>query len=1048
MEKDDRRNGPILTKVESTQIFGNIEEIYHLHLSIAEQLDRAINEDECISSIFLTNSVELLRVYQPYTKFYDKTIEAIHTLEKTNPRFYAYLKICEHKIELGKQHLADLMIRPIQRLPSILLLLERLLKYTSITHIDYQLLIDSLDKLREIAKKLNEERGKTEKHLSMFNIVNSIDNCPPELLAAHRDYIEKFHVIELSQELTTTRTHLILFLFSDCLEVTKLRVNMWKTPGMKTSKTYKHIALIQLSDIRSLFDINSLSLTIDETEQFGILCSIDGQIRQLIFRVINGNTNTSTNNSKSYFTDSMSPSSSISTLSNSTTHHGNTKIDVLYHLSKAISDDRCLLDKSSLIQTVTNSNNNHHMYCSQTSLENSEIDSGLRSTSSLNLLGLALKRGFHKANKRLSRAFSFSPEPNKHLSKKINSPIHLLQDEWSNTFDSNKRMSVSSRQKQSLCDYQQQLHRVSHFNPAQILLTTIVFFSVCRTPKADARNIMITSALPYVNNVPHLGNLIGSLLSADVFARYCRLRNYNTLYICGTDEYGTATETKALEEKCTPREICDKYYDLHTNIYKWFQLDFDFFGRTSTQKQTEIAQDIFWKLHKRNLIFNQSVEQLYCDSCQRFLADRYVAGICPDLACKFIDARGDQCDKCGKLINAVDLIDPKCQICRSTPEIRKSEHLFLDLPTLSSDVQSWFQKSSTTGHWTNTATAITEAWLNEGLKPRCITRDLKWGTPVPLEGYTDKVFYVWFDAPIGYISIAANYTDDWEQWWKQPNKIELFQFMAKDNVPFHSVIFPACLLGTQDNYTIVNHLSGIDYLNYEDSKFSKSRGVGVFGDHAQHTEIPSDIWRFYLLYVRPETQDSVFSWADLMSKNNSELLNNLGNFINRAIAFCEKNLAGKISDVNQLETPLDQLFVAQITYELNAYLEVMEKTRLRDGLKCVLRMSRYGNQYLQLKQPWAKYKGSDADRRDAEISIALALNLVYLLSLVLQPFMPTTSDEIRQQLNINESVYALENAFRCYLPAGHTIGQAKPLFKRIEKALVEEYRLRFAGQKK
>ncbi|CAF3661612.1 unnamed protein product [Rotaria sp. Silwood1] len=446
MEKDDRRNGPILTKVESTQIFGNIEEIYHLHLSIAEQLDRAINEDECIGSIFLTNSVEVLRVYQPYTKFYDKTIEAIHTLEKTNPRFYAYLKICEHKTELGKQHLADLMIRPIQRLPSILLLLERLLKYTSITHIDYQLLIDSLDKLREIAKKLNEERGKTEKHLSMFNIVNSIDNCPPELLAAHRDYIEKFHVIELSQELTTTRTHLTLFLFSDCLEVTKLRGNMWKTPGMKGSKTHKHIALIQLSDIRSLFDIHPSSLTIDETEQFGILCSIDGQTRQFIFRVINGNTNANNNSSKSYFIDSMSSSSSsISTLSNST-HHGNNKTDVLYHLSKAISDDRCLLDKSSLIQTVINSNNNHHMYCSQTSLENSEIDSGLRSTSSLNLLGLALKRGLHKANKRLSRAFSFSPEPNKHLSKKNNSPMHLLQDEWSNTFDSNKRMSTSSRQ--------------------------------------------------------------------------------------------------------------------------------------------------------------------------------------------------------------------------------------------------------------------------------------------------------------------------------------------------------------------------------------------------------------------------------------------------------------------------------------------------------------------------------------------------------------------------------------------------------------------------
>ncbi|CAF3599045.1 unnamed protein product [Rotaria sp. Silwood1] len=581
MEKDDRRNGPILTKVESTQIFGNIEEIYHLHLSIAEQLDRAINEDECIGSIFLTNSAELLRVYQPYTKFYDKTIEAIHTLEKTNPRFYAYLKICEHKTEL-----ADLMIRPIQRLPSVLLLLERLLKYTPTIHNDYQLLTNAIDKLREVAKKLNEERGKTEKHLSMFNIVNSIDNCPPELLAAHRDYIEKFHVIELSQELTTTRTHLTLFLFSDCLEVTKLRGNMWKTPGMKGSKTHKHIALIQLSDIRSLFDIHPSSLTIDETEQFGILCSIDGQTRQFIFRVINGNTNANNNSSKSYFTDSMSSSSSsISTLSNST-HHGNNKTDVLYHLSKVISDDRCLLDKSSLIQTVINSNNNHHIYCSQTSLENSEIDSGLRSTSSLNLLGLALKRGLHKANKRLSRAFSFSPEPNKHLSKKNNSPMHLLQDEWSNTFDSNKRMSTSSRQIMATSDHTEDINlqnlkveesttpkpeasggaaatdkeakpkkekskqekpkqekpkqeKPKHEKPKQEKPQATAEAPVEEldfnrsqeevvqaldqwskkpatlnkpkpdekiTPKPDVRNIMITSALPYVNNVPHLEN--------------------------------------------------------------------------------------------------------------------------------------------------------------------------------------------------------------------------------------------------------------------------------------------------------------------------------------------------------------------------------------------------------------------------------------------------------------------------------------------------------------------------------------------------------------
>ncbi|CAF4413686.1 unnamed protein product, partial [Didymodactylos carnosus] len=257
-------------------------------------------------------------------------------------------------------------------------------------------------------------------------------------------------------------------------------------------------------------------------------------------------------------------------------------------------------------------------------------------------------------------------------------------------------------------------------------------------PKAGEKNVLITSALPYVNNVPHLGNLIGSLLSADVFARYCRLRGYNTLAICGTDEYGTTTETKALEEGCTPQEICDKYYKLHCQIYDWFLIKFDYFGRTSTERQTQIAQDIFWKLYKRDYILKDKVEQLYCADCKRFLADRYVTGTCPDPKCKFHDAHGDQCDQCGKLINAIELIQPSCQICKNTPELKQSDHLFLDLPKLSEDIRLWFEKSSSKGFWTKTAKTITEAWLKEGLKPRCISRDLKWGTPVPLEGYTDK----------------------------------------------------------------------------------------------------------------------------------------------------------------------------------------------------------------------------------------------------------------------------------------------------------------------
>ncbi|UJR36548.1 hypothetical protein I4U23_029268 [Adineta vaga] len=445
MEKDDRRNGPILTKVESAQIFGNIEEIYHLHLTIAEQLDRALNEDACIGSVFLANAAELLRVYQPYTKFYDKTIQAIHSLEKNNSRFYAYLKICEHKSELGKQHLADLMIRPIQRLPSVLLLLERLLKYTPNTHADHQQLTNAMDKLREVAKKLNEERGKTEKHLSLFSIVNSIDNCPPELLAAHRDYIQKFNLMELSQELTGKRTHLTLFLFSDCIEITKLRVNTWKTPGVKSTKLYKHVALIQLSDIRSLFDIAASSC--DENEQFGMLCSIDGQARQLIFRVADNHMSIS----RSHLTDSMTSLTSLSTVSSV---NQTSKTEVLQHLAKAIAEERCLLDKTSLIENVGPENGAFTPLSSMDFMSDNDTLSthstmSATTTSGLNSVGSALRTGLYKAKNRLSRTFSFSPISSKNRLKKMltsNSSLLQLNDKDNNNFNTMKRLSVPSRQ--------------------------------------------------------------------------------------------------------------------------------------------------------------------------------------------------------------------------------------------------------------------------------------------------------------------------------------------------------------------------------------------------------------------------------------------------------------------------------------------------------------------------------------------------------------------------------------------------------------------------
>ncbi|XP_051985562.1 methionine--tRNA ligase, cytoplasmic isoform X2 [Xyrauchen texanus] len=565
-------------------------------------------------------------------------------------------------------------------------------------------------------------------------------------------------------------------------------------------------------------------------------------------------------------------------------------------------------------------------------------------------------------------------------------------------------------------------------------------------PQEGKKNMLITSALPYVNNVPHLGNIIGCVLSADVFARYGRLRGWNVLYVCGTDEYGTATENKAREEGLTPQEICDKYHAIHSAIYQWFQVDFDYFGRTTTQQQTEIAQDIFWRLHERGFLLEDTVEQLRCENCQRFLADRFVDGTCPH--CHYPEARGDQCDKCGRLINAVDLRNPQCKVCKETPVIRSSKHLFLDLPKLEGELEQWLERSISSGDWTANARHITRSWIRDGLKPRCITRDLKWGTPVPHQDFKDKVFYVWFDAPIGYLSITANYTDHWEKWWKNPQQVELYNFMAKDNVPFHSVVFPCSLLGAQDNYTLVNNLIATEYLNYEDTKFSKSRGVGVFGDMAKDTGIPSDVWRFYLLYLRPEGQDAAFSWADMALKNNSELLNNLGNFINRAGMFVCRFFEGCVPEMLLNED--DKRLIAQVCWELKQYIQLLDKVRIRDALKCILNISRHGNQYIQVNEPWKKIKGGDSDRHRAGTVTGVSVNVACLLSVVLEPYMPTVSHTIRTQLQAPPSCASAmlqgTGTFICTLSAGHRIGTVSPLFQKLETEQIESLRKRFGGQ--
>ncbi|KAL6736974.1 hypothetical protein Aduo_010656 [Ancylostoma duodenale] len=562
-------------------------------------------------------------------------------------------------------------------------------------------------------------------------------------------------------------------------------------------------------------------------------------------------------------------------------------------------------------------------------------------------------------------------------------------------------------------------------------------------PIKGKRNILITSALPYVNNVPHLGNIIGCVLSADVFARYCRMRGYETLYVCGTDEYGTATETKALQEGKTPREVCDKYHAIHESIYQWFNIEFDIFGRTTTPQQTEIAQDIFLKLHQNGFTSSSSIDQLHCQNCDKFLADRFVTGTCP--FCSFDDARGDQCDGCGRLINAVELKSPKCHICKQEPKVRQSTHIFLHLDALQDEVRQYVENeiAKPDTRWSPNAIAIVKGWIKGGLEKRCITRDLKWGTAVPLAGYEDKVFYVWFDAPIGYLSITKCLVgDNWTKWWKNPKEVELFNFIGKDNVAFHGVMFPCTQLGTRDNYTIVNHVCATEYLNYEDSKFSKSRNTGVFGDNAKETGIEADVWRFYLLYMRPESQDTSFSWDDFALKVNSELLANLGNFINRALSFLSNNFGGIVPEMQLTDIDLELLMGVQA--DSVEWDQLMNAVRQKDAVRTVLAMSRRGNQYMQSQQPWVLMKGSESEKKRAATVIGVAANISYHLAVVLHPIMPKVSARIRAQCGA-ERLPAFSTYPISYLKPGHKIGTPTPLFTKMESAKITEWKTKFGG---
>jgi methionyl-tRNA synthetase len=555
---------------------------------------------------------------------------------------------------------------------------------------------------------------------------------------------------------------------------------------------------------------------------------------------------------------------------------------------------------------------------------------------------------------------------------------------------------------------------------------------------------LITSALPYVNNEPHLGNLI-QVLSADAFARFCRLLGYETLYVCGTDEYGTATENKAAEEGVTPKELCDRYHQIHSDIYKWFNIAFDKFGRTSTQIQTEVVQDIFLKLDKAGLVCERTIEQFFCSKCERFLADRYIRGICP--VCGSADARGDQCEACGKLLDPVDLKEPQCSACGSSPSLQKTNHLYIDLPAIKEKLEEWIKTASVKGFWANNAVQMTQSWIRDGLKERAITRDLKWGIPVPKPGYENKVFYVWFDAPIGYISITGLLGEEkgnWQEfvnyWWKSPDDVELFQFIGKDNIPFHTVIFPSSLLGSGDKWTMLHHMSSSEYLNYENGKFSKSRGVGVFGTDAKETGIPADVWRFYIFYNRPEKSDAMFTWSDFKEKVNGELIGNLGNLVNRTLSFVTRYYDGIIPDGKS-----DVEFWKEAVKRESSIAAKLDKAELRDAFREIFELSSFANKYFQDNEPW-RLRNDDPEKAKSVIR-----GLTYIVrdfSVLIEPYMPSAAVKIASFFGLKHGSDLDWKVIGKAEGIGDVKITSEILFTKLEDELIESLRVRFSGSQK
>ena len=510
--------------------------------------------------------------------------------------------------------------------------------------------------------------------------------------------------------------------------------------------------------------------------------------------------------------------------------------------------------------------------------------------------------------------------------------------------------------------------------------------------------ILVTSALPYINGVPHLGHMVGCLLPSDTYARFMRMMGNEVLYICGTDEHGTTSEVGALKAGMDVQAYCDMNHARHAKTYKDFNLSFDFFGRTSTEQNKEMTYHIFEQLDKNGFIEEKTIKQVYSIDDKMFLADRYITGTCP--YCGYEKARGDQCENCTKVLEPTELLAARSSISGSKNlEVRETKHLFLNLPKIEGELAAWLKTKEP--FWPDIAYTIAQKWLKEGLKERCITRDLKWGFPVNKPGYEDKVFYVWFDAPIGYIGITKQWADEkpvernWKDWWQNPQEVRHVEFMGKDNVPYHSITFPATLLGTRENWTQVDFLKGMSYLTYEGGKFSKSENRGIFAEDAVK-EFPADYWRYWLMANAPEGSDSSFSWELFAGAVNKDLNGVLGNFVSRVLKMTSSKLGDKVPEGGTYG-PEEEELASVLQKRVNDYIGYMEAMEFRKALAELRAIWVEGNNYISTTEPWTIIK-TDAER--AGVVLRACINLIRIFAILAAPVMPTVAQSMLDRLGM------------------------------------------------